>query len=90
MHQVERVCASVLSVEQFQRHYAHTRTPLVITGLLDHMTSTPWTLDHMEQVGLLACLCAAMQRNLTCSSLPPTPLPPHSPPPLPPPHTEAW
>ncbi|XP_046554523.1 LOW QUALITY PROTEIN: uncharacterized protein LOC124263846 [Haliotis rubra] len=48
--QVRRVSASNLSMQEFFYTYAATSTPVVITDLVDKMTSVPWTLQHICDV----------------------------------------
>ena len=48
--QVRRVSADQLSVKDFFYHHALPGIPVVITGLVSKMTSTPWTLQHIAQV----------------------------------------
>ena len=54
MVQVERRCATNLSLKEFIEGFALTRTPVVITGLIDHMTVKPWSLDYIKEVCLHA------------------------------------
>ena len=50
--EVERVPGDSLSSEEFFSKYAATRTPVIITGVVDKMTATPWTIDHVaKQIG---------------------------------------
>ena len=49
--QVERRAYSELSCEEFQERYARTHTPVVITGCVLSMTSRPWTLEYITEVG---------------------------------------
>lgn len=48
--QVEKRHANSLSFSEFFFRYALTHTPVVITGLVGHMTLTPWTLDYIKKV----------------------------------------
>ncbi|XP_045214857.2 bifunctional arginine demethylase and lysyl-hydroxylase JMJD6-like [Mercenaria mercenaria] len=48
--QVERVPADSLSFKDFFYKYELTSTPVVITGLVDKMTTVPWTLQHISDV----------------------------------------
>ncbi|XP_067671162.1 uncharacterized protein [Haliotis asinina] len=50
VQQVKRVSASDLSVREFFYTYAASSTPVVITDLVDKMTSAPWTLQHIRDV----------------------------------------
>ena len=62
--QVERRCHEQLSCEEFFTKYACGHIPVIITGLVSHMTSAPWTLDHIKKVTLFIwafefiCICA--------------------------------
>ena len=49
---MERRCAVNLSLKEFIKEFALTRTPVVITGLIDYMTVKPWTLDYIKDVCL--------------------------------------
>ena len=52
--QVERRHVDDLSAKEFFEQYASRHTPVVITGLVDHMTSTqPWTLDYIKKVTVI-------------------------------------
>ena len=48
--QVERRCFDGFSCEEFYTRYASTHTPVIITGLVDHITSVPWTFDYIKKV----------------------------------------
>ena len=48
--QVEKRHADSLTFSEFFFQYALTHTPVVITGLVGHMTPTPWTLDYIKTV----------------------------------------
>ena len=48
--QVEKRHADSLTLSEFFFQYALTHTPVVITGLVGHMTPTPWTLDYIKTV----------------------------------------
>lgn len=48
--QVHHVSAESLSFSDFFYNYAVTSTPVVITGLVDKMTTVPWTLQHIADV----------------------------------------
>ena len=48
--EVERRAGEGLSFKEFFEEYALTHTPLIITGVVDHMTSMPWSLDYIKQV----------------------------------------
>ena len=39
-----------LSVDEFTQRYAMTHTPVIITGMIDCVTTTPWTLQHVRQI----------------------------------------
>lgn len=47
---VERRTYSDLSCDEFYEHYAKTHTPVIITGIVDKMTSRPWTLQYIKEV----------------------------------------
>jgi len=47
---VKRVEASNLSFSEFVYTYALTSTPVVFTGLVEKMTSVPWSLQHIQNV----------------------------------------
>jgi hypothetical protein len=47
---VERVSADNLSYKDFFYKYALTSTPVVITGLVNEMTTVPWTLEHIADI----------------------------------------
>ncbi|XP_060556292.1 bifunctional arginine demethylase and lysyl-hydroxylase JMJD6-like, partial [Ruditapes philippinarum] len=48
--QVERLSADNLSYKDFFYKYALTSTPVVITGLVNEMTTVPWTLEHIADI----------------------------------------
>ena len=50
--QVERRACSELSISEFHERYVMTHTPVVITGCVEGMTRTPWTLDHIREASL--------------------------------------
>lgn len=52
---MERRDSSSLSFEEFFHRYALTHTPVVITGVVESMTTIPWTLDHIKKVGSIVC-----------------------------------
>ena len=50
--QVQRRAYADFTREEFFLQYVQTRTPVIITGLVEKMTSKPWTLDYMKEVSL--------------------------------------
>jgi histone arginine demethylase JMJD6 len=47
---VERIPASALSYSEFLERFAMAKTPVIITGLAQAMTTVPWTLEHVVAV----------------------------------------
>ena len=47
---MERRHAEDLSFGEFFHRYALTHTPVIITGVVEHMTPQPWSLDYIKQV----------------------------------------
>ncbi len=47
---VKRVSANDLSLREFFYSYAMSKTPVVITDLVDKMTDTLWTLQHIIDI----------------------------------------
>ena len=47
---MERRDASELSLLEFHTTYASAHVPVVVTGLVEHMTKVCWTLDYIKSV----------------------------------------
>ena len=49
-HQVERVSCRDLSFADFFHKYAQGRRPVIITDMVETMTTVPWDLQHIREV----------------------------------------
>ena len=47
---MERRHVDDLTAKEFFQQYAVTHTPVIITGLVEHMTPKSWTLDYIKHV----------------------------------------
>ena len=61
MFQVERRSCSELSCEEFLQYYVETRTPVIITDLVQKITSTTWTLEHVKEVSDVLFICVQIK-----------------------------
>lgn len=48
--QVERVPVDNLTFKDFFYKYALTSTPVIVTGVVDKMTTVPWTQQHIADI----------------------------------------
>ena len=48
--QVERVSCRDLSFAEFFHKYAQGRKPVIITDMVETMTTVPWDLQHIREV----------------------------------------
>ena len=48
--QIERRSVKGLSYKEFLFQYALQAKPVIITGVVCNMTSTPWTFDHIKNI----------------------------------------
>ena len=48
--QVKRHHYSLLDTKEFLFQYCVSKTPVIITGMVEHMTTVRWDMQHVKEV----------------------------------------